>query len=295
MSKIRPLPIQLQERDIALLRDLFESRLMTLAHIAALHFEGKPEAAKKRVQKLKSAGLMRERPRRASEPSILFLTREALRLLSEDGHVADYPVLPLKALEKRNQVSDMTLRHELELIAVKAAMRTAIAATSTFKIAEFSTWPMLYQFQARRPDGETVAVKPDAFIRIREEDRDGLSEYTFFLELDRSSEPQKTLLDKAECYLDFYRTGGLAKRFGRPEKEYKLFPFRVLFALQNEERRDNTARRLLDAHILSQVWLTTLSELLNDSLGAIWVRPRDYQDLVSRSEKHRLLQKSTSR
>jgi hypothetical protein len=287
MSKVRPLSIQLQDRDIALLRDLFESRLMTLAHVAALHFDGKPEAAKKRVQKLKTAGLIRERPRRSNEPSIVFLTREALKLLSEDGHIADYPELSLKALEKRAQVSDMTLRHELELIAVKAAIRSAIRQTTNFSIAEFSTWPMLYQFKAKCPDGETVLVKPDAFIRIREDEPDGLSEHTFFLELDRSSEPQKMLLDKAECYLDYYRTGGLAKRFGRPEDEYKLFPFRVLFVLQNGERRDTTAKRLLGARILSQVWLTTLSELLTNPLGAIWVRPKDYQ--APTLGKHRVL------
>jgi len=42
--------IDLQERDFALLRGLFESRVMTAAHIASLYFDGKKEAAKKRLQ-----------------------------------------------------------------------------------------------------------------------------------------------------------------------------------------------------------------------------------------------------
>ena len=50
-----PFSIALQPRDIELLRDLFGSRVMTLAHITALHFSRKAEAAKKRLQKLKAA------------------------------------------------------------------------------------------------------------------------------------------------------------------------------------------------------------------------------------------------
>src|SRR4051812_21617120 len=85
------LPIELQDRDFALLRGLFESRVMTLGHIASLFFDGKPEAAKKRVQKLKSAGYVRERPRRPYEPSVLFLTRSAFVLLSDRDHLKDFP------------------------------------------------------------------------------------------------------------------------------------------------------------------------------------------------------------
>jgi len=48
-------PAQLQSRDFDLLHGLFESRIMTTAHIATMYFDGKREAAKKRLQKLKAA------------------------------------------------------------------------------------------------------------------------------------------------------------------------------------------------------------------------------------------------
>lgn len=54
--------IDLQPRDVALLRGFFESRIMNLAHVSALYFDGKSDMAKKRVQKLKKAGLLREHP-----------------------------------------------------------------------------------------------------------------------------------------------------------------------------------------------------------------------------------------
>jgi hypothetical protein len=52
--------ISLQDRDFDLLRGLFESRVITTDHATALYFDGKSEAAKKRLQKIKAAGLISE-------------------------------------------------------------------------------------------------------------------------------------------------------------------------------------------------------------------------------------------
>ena len=85
ISSILSTAIQFQERDLALLRGLFESRVMTGFHIAELFFEGRMEAATKRLQKPKAAGFLAERERRPYEPAILFLTRKAFSWLYERG------------------------------------------------------------------------------------------------------------------------------------------------------------------------------------------------------------------
>jgi hypothetical protein len=77
MPSLKTDTLQLQDRDLALLRGLFECRVMTTDHAKALYFDGKDEAAKKRLQKIKAAGLITNRPRHAFEPSVLFLTRKA--------------------------------------------------------------------------------------------------------------------------------------------------------------------------------------------------------------------------
>ena len=276
-----PRGIAFQERDIELLRGLFESRLMTLAHTAALYFEGKPEAAKKRVQRLKAAGLVGERPRRAYEPSVLFLTRCGFTLLQERGVVTAYPESTWANFEKRSQVKSSTLRHELDVMDVKAALVSAVRSNPTFQIAEFSTWPRLCEFRARDARGDVVTVKPDGFIRIRENTASGeVFEHTFFLEVDRSTETQDTLALKAACYRDYYRSGGFALKNGRPRSEFENFPFRLLVVFQSGERRNNAAERLLLMHppILSQVWLTTFAEITSAPLKPIWVRPLDYRN-----------------
>ncbi len=271
--------ISIQERDLELLRGLYESRLMTLAHAAALHFDGKAEAAKKRVQRLKAAGLIRERPRRPYEPSVLFLTRLGFLTLDSRGLLTTYPQLRALGFEKRAHVKDLTLRHELQVMDVKAAITTSVRTSGEFEIAEFSTWPALHAFRVEQPTN-TVTVKPDGFIRIREHtNRTDVYEHSFFLEVDRSTETQETLALKARCYRDYYRSGGFALKHGRSRQDFESFPFRVLMIFQNTERRNNVAERLLllVPPILTQVWLSTFSEVLSNPLNNVWVQPADYR------------------
>jgi hypothetical protein len=281
--------VELQERDLAILQGLFESRLMTLTHVTHLYFNGRGEAAKKRIQQLKQDRYIRERARRVYEPSILHLSRRAFAELSTRGMLLDYPNLAWNQLEDRAKVSDSTLRHEIQVVDVKTAFSRAIKSTPHYELVEFSTWPLLYQFRAAQPPlpdtyhPTSVLIKPDGFVRLHEHATDGdRFERFFFLEVDRSTEPRETLARRVYGYQDFYRRGGLAVRHGFTPEDYKDFPFRVLMVLPNEERRNNMAERLLqnDPPALTMVWLTTFPEVIADPLGAIWMRPRGYRDIT---------------
>lgn len=163
---------------------------MTADHIVTLYFDGKSEYTKKRLQKLKAANLIRERPRRMNEPAVLFLTRKGFDLLNAEGQISGYPSLGTTSFEARASVSELTLRHELEVMDVKAALHAALAKSEQFSIAEFTTWPLLCQFEVSRAAvGTTAPVKPDGFIRIHEKEMStkGFA-YDCFLEVDRSSE-----------------------------------------------------------------------------------------------------------
>jgi len=280
-SKITAL--QLQNRDFALLRGLFECRVMTPVHASSLYFERKYEAAKKRLQKLKSAGLIGDRPRRAFEPSVLFLTRNGIKQLENAGILAEYPSFDLPVLERRARVSELTIRHELAVMDVKTAFHSAIKGVPSRVIAEFSTWPLLNEFRAFRPgqNSEEVPVKPDGFIRFHETEADGSKfEQAFFLEVDRSTETQDVLVARAGCYFDHYKSGGFAIRNGATRADYKQFPFRVLIVFKTAERRNNTAERLLQNSLPAsrQVCLSTLEEVVKDPFGPIWFCPADYRE-----------------
>jgi hypothetical protein len=298
--------VRLQKRDILFLCGLFESRVMTAGHVSTLYFDCKREYTKKRLQKLKAAGFIGERKRNANEPSVLFLTRKGFVHLKNEGQLSQYPPLGANSFEARANVSQFTLRHELEIMDAKAAFHAALAQSRTCSIAEFITWPLLYQFEVLLNGyGSEVLVKPDGFIRIHEKETDGgLSEHTLFLEVDRSSETQDTLVNRTGAYLAYYKSGGFAVRNGATRDRFKEYPFRVLMVFKSEERRNNMAARLVENNppILTLTWLTTLAEATAHPLGAIWIQPKDYRDAVkgtpfenSPSGNHRAYMRQTTR
>ena len=284
-SKASSASLKLQDRDLSLLRNLFESRVMTAGHVARLLFDGKKEATKKRLQKLKAEKLITERPRRPFEPSLLFLAPKGLEVLKECGILREFPSLPQETLQRRTVVSPITLSHELEVMDVKTAFHSAIRGNKTFSVVEFTTWPLLNQFTARRPgrEGEEVLVKPDGFVRIHEaEADDGLFEHTFFFELDRSTETLDTLVSRALCYLDYYKSGNFAVKNGGKPTAFREYPFRVLMVFKTVERRNNIAEQLVrnNPPVLTRAWLSTQDEATKNPFGAIWVTPADYRTTV---------------
>lgn len=289
---MRPRPdnshVELQARDLSLLRGLFESRIMGLDHVAAMYFDGRREAAQKRVQKLKAAGYVAERPRRSYERALLFLTRRAFDALHASGHLGGYPSSGWSRVRKRMDVSPYTIAHETAVLDVKAAFVRAVADLPALVLDEFSTWPAMLQFTAApRPGAPDVSVKPDGFIRLRESRLDGPPrDHHFYLEVDRSTEPQGTLVLRAACYRNYQRRGGET----RSKPASPVLPFRVLMVFKTAQRRDHTAERLLllNPPIRSHVWLTTYDEVIRDPLGAIWLRPIDYRRPLQAPDRHSL-------
>jgi hypothetical protein len=274
--------LQPKPRDIAVLQGLFESRVMTAEHITALFFDGKPDYPKKRLQKLKSAGLIGERRRRVNEPAILFLTPGGLRVLEQSGMLSDIEVPSAASFARRANVSEQTLQHELEVMDIKAAFHTAFRKSQKSPTLDFITWPRMYEFTAdpSGSGGRERPVRPDGFIRIS---APGEFEDSYFLEVDRSTEAQGRLSAKALCYRQYYFSGGFAVRNGATRDQFKDFPFRVLMVFKTTDRRNNAAERLLRVNppIRTQVCLTTLDAVSSDPLGSIWIQPEDYRTAVA--------------
>jgi hypothetical protein len=171
---------------------------MTIAHAAEIHFGGKRESAKKRIQRLKAAGFLRERRRMPYEPSILHLASRGVTALSERSILVEYPPLSRLAIKRRNQVSEQTLRHELQVMDVKAALYRAMRAIPEVSILSFCTWPLLNEFYGSENSWAQLPwiARPDGLLRISR----NATKQTIFLELDRSTESLGTLLSKAQRY-----------------------------------------------------------------------------------------------
>jgi hypothetical protein len=90
VTALKKSELEFQARDLAILRGLFDSRVATIHHLSTLYFGGRLEAARKRVQKLKAAGILNERPRKATEPSIYCVSRRAFEILEKHGVLREY-------------------------------------------------------------------------------------------------------------------------------------------------------------------------------------------------------------
>jgi hypothetical protein len=283
--------VRLQSRDLDLLQGLFESRAMMLRHVTALYFAEKKEAAKKRVQRLKADGYLRQRPRDRHEPSVLVLAPKGFAVLKNEGRLDGYPRIGWKAMERRTAVSPLTLRHELDVMDVKTALVSAIAANQNLSVVEFATWPALTQFrvyQRRQQGGQAALLKPDGLLRLRVSDAGVTHDDSFFIELDRSTETLDTLAAKAACYAAYYKDGGFAERCGSSADEYRRHPFRVLLICKSHARCHSAAIRLLDNDppVLSRVWITTITDVIASPLGEIWTRPADYRHVAHFRDAH---------
>ncbi len=285
---------ELQPRDEAILRGLLDCRIMTIKHAAALHFDGRFEAAKKRLQKLQAAGFIAARPRRVQDPAIFSLTRKGYMSLKDEGMLDPLLELGWAKMQKRIQVSELMLRHELAVMDVKSALAPAIEKQVNLTLKEFTVNPERHAFRVNQAVVDfkklvgfrSTTVKPDGFIHLRQnQDMPKPLDHYFFLEVDRGTETLRRLVRKAKQYTQYYRNGGFAVKCGFSRKDFKFCPFRVLIVTQSAERRNNMAVKLLTVKtpLKNLIWLTTMNELQADPLGAIWIRPSDYEKAVNGS------------
>jgi hypothetical protein len=283
--------IAIQPRDIEFLQLLLHTRILTLKHATALIFNNGAEAAKKRVQKLKASGLVLEKRRKAYEPGVLFLSQKGFDCLRQKEALPEHCNNEF-VFAKRKGVSELTLRHELAVLDIKMVFHQAVENENNVSLAEFSTWPWLFEFSVNDTREGAKTVKPDGFIRIHEQTADGEKwEHLFFLEADCGTEKLETLVLKAIRYNQFYREGGMALRHNQPKEAYQDFPFRVLFVVNSEQRKNNLATMLLQANppILTQAWIATFEDVIKQPFAAIWLEPQALQQTEFPAPAKRLL------
>jgi hypothetical protein len=171
--------------------------------------------------------------------------------------------------------------HAVALSRVCSAVLAAIPRLALGDILAFSIHSNVLQFTVptRTPGQHTQTVRPDGYFRLT---APGSPPLDFFLEVDRSTEALRILVEKARGYRAFYRTGGFARRSGGSPVDFNKYPFRVLMVFMTAERRNNVAELLLHDRppIRSQVLLTTFAEAISDPFGPIWVTPEEYRNAL---------------
>jgi hypothetical protein len=275
--------VDLQERDRALFLGLYEAGVMLRSQIADLYFLGSYEAAGKRVQKLLRHQYLRERtiagrPGRYA-PSWLTLTERGCGVLRDEALLPEPS--SWNTLRDRLNRSTSTLAHDLGVVDLWVALTKAARTHAGATLKRFSMWPNDFRIALPKPMRGRSLLIPDAFAEVGCNDvGTAVVEYPFFFEWDRSTESRATLRAKAEAYDAFYRSGAFAERCGDSPDDFAEHPFRVVFAVRNEERRNNLleelARPNASSFISDQFWVATWHDILSDPLGASYLHIEDY-------------------
>ena len=274
-------------RDRALLRDLIDSRVMTLPQITALHFDGKHAYTKKRVLQLKHARYLNERvPRNHGRfhPSLLSLSRRGFEAFANDDPLVDDGAWH-ELNGRLEKIAESTLQHELDVVDMKVAFVNAMRSMPSLQFEEFSTYPKRFEFLTEHIElGRPQVLKPDGYARMRHVNG---REETLYFEWDRSSEPQRRLGIKAWGYKAWADSGAFALWNGGTVAEREQFSFRCVFILPTAERLHNTAEHLLrlthpqsGARLRNEIWLTTHPDFLAQPLGSIFVTLGAYKRAV---------------
>lgn len=243
-SSIHSVMYRIQERDIRILFDLLEHRVLTTGQIAELHFDSYRVGSRRALILHQLGFLARFKPgtSRGSAPWHYALDEPGAFVVASrlDRDLKD---IPFRKDDVDRLSTSGQLRHLVETNGFFTRLAWACRRTDQTRLAE-------WRGERRSRRGWGSRVHPDGVGRITS-DR---VEAWFFLELDRGTEPHERLRAKLRRYAGVARLPDV--------------PRLLLFAFHTD-RREAEARRSL-AHPGMTVATTALPRAMADPLGAVW-------------------------
>lgn len=249
---------RLSARDVAIIRQVGELRLMSARQIQALHFPGDQhlsEAAATRARQRVLARLCRARllapltrrvggVRAGSAGLVLALGPTAQRVLAIDG-------ARRRSYEPSYRFFDHTLAIAQLVVDLTVASRQGVLDLLDWQ-AEPRCWRDFSGLGGRR------LLRPDAFLVLGS----GEFELRWFIEVDRDSESVPVIVRKCRLYADYYQSG-------TEQAAHGVFP-RVCWAVPDEARaarlRNAIAR---DRRLPARLFAVTTSEQAGTALGSL--------------------------
>jgi Replication-relaxation len=194
---------RLSARDLAIIAQVAELRLMSARQIQAIHFpesEHENEAAAMRARQRVLARLIRERLLVALERRIGGIRAGSAGLVLALGPVGQRVIgldgTRRRAYEPSWRFVDHTLAVSQLVVDVNVAARAGL-----LDVLEAQAEPECWRTVAGM--GGRLVLRPDAFLGL------GVGEYElrWFIEVDRSSESLPVIVRKSRLYADYYQSG----------------------------------------------------------------------------------------
>jgi len=243
-------PLQLQERDLEILRLIYQYRFARSDFITKL-IKGSERNILKRLQKLFHQDYLdriadrRIRTRSGSDKMVYALTRKGAELLSAE---LGLQVSKLNWAYKNRAVTDGYVKHALMINKFRTILTLACNAD---KGASFIFWKESrgtgknidrklsgnVTVELGQGRAQKIRIVPDAFLKLE----DPNYEHFLYLEADRSTMATHRFLRKLKGYWTWWKDKGCQQKHG-------IEHFRVLTITQSHQRRDNLKRTAIKAN-----------------------------------------------
>jgi hypothetical protein len=264
-------PMLLTARDRAIVGDVWHFRFLTTSQIATLRSHD-PAAERRFVSRLTLTRrlkllyhhrYLRRIPRplaQGSREPVYVLDAEGARLLSlRHGEVTACPPSRLPRAS--------ALDHLLDIVQMRLSLTVArYLIPDDFRLREWrpgekARFRVTVEEAGRRKSA--VSIVPDGAATMRWH---GLLQYAF-VEMDRGTEPQRTIVAKARAYLAYWECGGFAADF----TVQPGLGFRVFFVAPSARRAQMILKALGGLHDSRLFRITTLAEITPERvLEAVW-------------------------
>jgi len=199
---------QFNDRDAEIVHYVYQLRLASLAHLAALTNRSQ-KTLERRVPKLRDGRyLVRLKPR--PHKGLYAIGPAGVQVLIEHG----YAPADLRNHRLRHQeLRDIGIRHTL-FVADIHARTLLLTRGGPFTIAHWQEGPSLWDTVAVTDEEATLPVRPDAyFVLTHAGQPEGKGTVHVFLEADRSTMAHSRMATKITAYLAYHHSRRYAKKY----------------------------------------------------------------------------------
>jgi hypothetical protein len=199
---------ELQDGDIELLHSVYQLRIATIDHLAALSGRS-VRALWGRLLKLKKRRYLASVARFMQKP-VYAISSAAKPVLVEHGYAPqDFAGRRIR----HNELTEIGIRHSLFVADIHARM-LLLTHTGRITLPHWEEGSPLWDSVMLRPDDSAIPVRPDAYFILKQADRpEGKNILHVFLEADRSTMSHERMATKIAGYLAYYEQRGYRQKY----------------------------------------------------------------------------------
>jgi hypothetical protein len=199
---------ELQDGDIELLHAVYQLRIATIDHLAAISGRS-VRALWGRLLKLKTRRYLAS-VARFMQKQVYAIGAKGVPVLIEHGYA------PRQFAERRlrhHELTEIGIRHSLFVADIHTRM-LLLTRSGPIRLAHWQEGSALWDSAVPRQDEPAIPIRPDAYFVLKQAGRPGgANSFHVFLEADRSTMSHERMATKIAGYLEYHEQAGYRQKY----------------------------------------------------------------------------------